>query len=421
VPEGRFGSTRRAATKRRQGGCSNSRDAPRRAVSPVRWTACNLRRSDVSPFDNGPTMLLMARPDDHSFPTFWRLQALGWTGLYALTVLDALPYIGHDPASLWRRLGASAVICGIFFLVSCCLLRPICRSLVERSLSWFQLQLRAFGWASLIGGSIGVLVQFAALHFPEPDWNDLISNYVRYTILLMFWCNLYFSIKQWKRSIQEREDRVRAEADAREARLSALRYQLNPHFLFNSLNAVSTLAVEGDVPASTRMLAQIADLLRVTLDGKKPFEVTLSEEMTFTERYLAIEQTRLGHRLQVELALAADTFEAAVPSMLLQPLVENAVRHGIAPVVGGGRMAIRSERKDQMLRIVISNTGPRSARPRETPGGIGLANTIERLRTMYGPNHRFELEWPETGGCNVLIEIPFRRVPQRLEELACAY
>jgi two-component system, LytTR family, sensor kinase len=362
----------------------------------------------------------MAMREDHSFPTFWRLQALGWTGLYALTFLDAIPYISHEPAALWRRVWGSAVICGILFLVSC-LLRLICRALLERSLSWFQLQLRAFVWASILGGAVGAFVQTMALRFPQPDWADLISNYLRYSILLLFWCNLYFSIKQWKRSIQEREDRARAEADAREARLSALRYQLNPHFLFNSLNAVSTLAVEGDVPASTRMLAQIADLLRVTLDGKKPFEVTLSEEMAFTKRYLAIEQTRLGHRLQVELTIAADTFEAAVPSMLLQPLVENAVRHGIAPVVGGGKMAIRSELKDQMLRIEISNTCPRCARPRETAGGIGLANTIERLRTMYGPNHRFELQWPETGGCNVLIEIPFRRVPQKLEELACAY
>jgi two-component system, LytTR family, sensor kinase len=268
---------------------------------------------------------------------------------------------------------------------------------------------------------VGALVQFIALHFPNPDWNDLISNYLRYSILLFCWCNLYFSIKQWQRSIQEREGLARAEADAREARLSALRYQLNPHFLFNSLNAVSTLAVVGDVAAATRMLAQIADLLRATLDGKRPFEVPLSEEIAFTERYLAIEQTRLGHRLQVQLAIPAETLEAAVPSMLLQPLIENAVRHGIAPVVGGGRIAIRSTLRGQVLRVAIDNTGPRSARPRPTSGGIGLANTTERLRTLYGPNHRFELHWPETGGCSVLIEIPFRKVPQRLEELACEY
>ncbi|HXW89131.1 MAG TPA: hypothetical protein VEK33_01155, partial [Terriglobales bacterium] len=128
-----------------------------------------------------------------------------------------------------------------------------------------------------------------------------------------------------------------------------------------------------------------------------------------------------GHRLQVELAIAVETLGAAVPSMLLQPLIENAVRHGIASVVGGGRIAIRSTLHGQMLRVAIDNTGPRGARPRPTNGGIGLANTAERLRTLYGPNYRFELQWPETGGCNVLIEIPYRRVPQKLEELVCVY
>jgi two-component system, LytTR family, sensor kinase len=367
----------------------------------------------------------MTTRDDHSFPTFWRLQALGWTGLYAFLALDALPYIGHEPTSLWARIWGNTLACGILFFASC-FLRLVCRTLVRRSLSWFQLQLRAFCWASLVGGVVGVLVQFIALHFPEPDWAELISNYLRYSILLLFWCNLYFSIKQWKRSIQEREDlaqerehRARVEVDAREARLSALRYQLNPHFLFNALNAVSTLAIEGDTPAVTRMLAQIADLLRATMDGDRPFEVSLSEEMILTERYLAIEQTQLGERLQVELSIATETLGAAVPSMLLQPLVENAVRHGIAPVIEGGKIAIRSALNNQTLQIFMSNTGPRNAQPHKMSGGIGLTNTVERLETLYGPNHKFELEWPEAGGCSMLIEIPFRRVPQRLEELAC--
>lgn len=362
----------------------------------------------------------MTARDDHTFPTYWRLQALGWIGMYALTVLDALPYINHDPSSLWRRIGGNAIACGMLFSVSC-VLRPVCRSLVNRSLPWFQLQLRAFGWASLLGGSVGVLVQFIALHYPEPDWTDLVSNYLRYSILLLFWCNLYFNIKQWQHSSQEREHLARVEADAREARLSALRYQLNPHFLFNSLNAVSTLAVEGNTAGVTRMLAQIADLLRASLDAERPFEVSLSEEMTFTGHYLAIEQTQLGERLCVELTIAPETLSAAVPSMILQPLVENAVRHGIAPIVDGGKIAIRSELNAQTLRIFIKNTGSRNTLRDKASGGIGLANTVERLRTMYGPNHKFDIQWPETGGCCVLLEIPFHKALQRREESVCAF
>jgi two-component system, LytTR family, sensor kinase len=379
-----------------------------------------LGQSDISLLSISPKIRLMAKRNDCSFPTFWRLQALGWSGLYALTMLDALPYISREPSWLWRRVGGNSIACATLFLASC-ILRPICRSLAERALPWFQLQFRAFCWSSLLGGTVAFLVQLIVLHFPEPNWTDLISNYLRYSIFLLFWCNLYFSIKQWQRSIQEREHLSRVEGDAREARLSALRYQLDPHFLFNSLNAVSTLAVEGDIPAVTRMLAQIGDLLRVSLDGGRPLEIAFSEEINFTERYLAIEQTQFGERLQVEWSIATETLNAAVPSMLLQPLIENAVRHGIAPVVEGGKIAIHSAVNGLTLQILINNTGPRNAQPNKTGTGIGLANTVERLRTLYGPNQRLNLQWPEAGGCGVCIEIPFRRAPERLEELACAH
>src|SRR5260370_39421155 len=124
-----------------------------------------------------------------------------------------------------------------------------------------------------------------------------------------------------------------------EARLLARRYQLNPHFLFNSLNAVSTLVLDGNAPAATRMLAQIGDLLRTSLDSEVTAEVTLSQELAFTEGYLAIEQTRLGERLRIDIAVPLDTRDALVPNMLLQQLVENAVRYVVAPLFDGGRIA----------------------------------------------------------------------------------
>lgn len=352
---------------------------------------------------------------------------MGWIGFYALTILDALPYAYVAPAKTWPIVLWSTFVYGLLFVASC-VLRPVCRSLLRRPRPWLQFQFHAFLWALLLGIPVAALVQIVALHSPEPNKMDLISNYLRYPMLLVLWCNLFFSIKHWQRSVQEREylaqereHRARVEADAREARLSALRYQLNPHFLFNSLNAVSTLAIEGDIPAVTRTLAQIADLLRMTLYGERPHEVALAEEMIFTERYLAIEQTQLGERLQVEVSITTETLAAAVPSMLLQPLVENAIRHGIAPMIEGGTIVIRSELRGQTLQIMVNNTGPRNARPDTKDRGIGLANTAERLQTLYGANHQFTLRWPETGGCDVLIEIPFRRVPQRLEELTCAY
>jgi two-component system sensor histidine kinase AlgZ len=211
-----------------------------------------------------------------------------------------------------------------------------------------------------------------------------------------------------------------------------LRYQLNPHFLFNSLNAASTLVLDGDAPGATRMLAQIGDLLRTTLEHDALQETPLSQELAFIEQYLAIEQTRLGKRLRVEMFVSPDTLDAIVPGMLLQPLVENAVRHGVAPLIGGGTIRIESRLNADRLLIAISNSGPRhgaegpsrsNGKPSCANGkvrGIGLKNTGERLKTLYGNDHRFLLQWPEAGGCEAMIEVPFRRAVQAVEGDACA-
>jgi two-component system, LytTR family, sensor kinase len=350
-------------------------------------------------------------------PTFWQLQATGWIGLYALLIVTALTRVPYSTIAIL----SGTLRCVLWFIASCGL-RFICRSLLRHPHSWLQLELRVFGWCLLAGASAPfLLVSLAALYFHQFGWRGATRDSVSGFVLMLLWCNLYFSIKQWQRSTQERERLLRAEADAREARLSALRYQLNPHFLFNSLNAASTLALEGDVPAATHMLAQIADLLRTSLDTQPALEVPLAEEMVFTQRYLAIEQTRLEDRLQVDLAIAAETLEAAVPSMLLQPLVENAIRHGIAPLVDGGRVTIQSRLQDSQLRILIKNTGSRVVPASTRAGGIGLTNTAERLKTLYGAGHRLDLQWPDTGGCEVLIEIPFRRVVHGAEGASCGY
>jgi two-component system, LytTR family, sensor kinase len=353
---------------------------------------------------------------DLTFPSYWRLQVTGWLGLFPLMLAVGLT---AGPFRL-EMLRDVTIRWGTWFGLSN-VLRGVCRSLLRRSLGWFQLELRAFGWSLLVGIFAAIL-----LHAPNV-WlgfhhilGAVTRDSVQSSILLLLWCNLYLSIKQFQQSVQEHARLIRAEADAREARLSALRYQLNPHFLFNSLNAVSTLAVKGNVPAATRMLSQIADLLRRSLDTRLGVEVALSEEMVFTERYLAIEQNRLGDRLQVDLAISAETRNAAVPSMLLQPLVENAIRHGIAPVVEGGKVGIHSRLNGTRLQIAITNTGPRAARPAKNSNSIGLTNTTERLQTLYGDNHTMNLHWPDSGGCEVLIEIPFRRASHQ-EELACAY
>jgi two-component system, LytTR family, sensor kinase len=226
----------------------------------------------------------------------------------------------------------------------------------------------------------------------------------------------------WRQSTRERERLLRAEADAREAKLSALRYQLNPHFLFNALNAVSTLVLDGNAPAATRMLAQIGDLLRTILDGETKLEIPLSEEISFIEQYLSIEKTRLGSRLRVDLSIAPETLDALVPGMLLQPLVENAVRHGAAPLIDGGEVYVMSRLQNGNLYVIVRNSGP-PTQPRhqsDASAGIGLRNTAERLETLYSGRHTFELEWLPLGGCQVIIELPFRKNVPNEESQPCA-
>jgi len=355
------------------------------------------------------------------FPSFWKLQAVGWLGLYTLALLGLLPDLMQQPG---KACDLTMLMAGWF--LGSCLLRPICRSLRKRISPWLLLELSAFGCSATVGAAasaLGLAGMWYARGMHRIVWVDLTSNATRGIVVLFFWCTLYFSIKQWQQSVLERERLLRAEADARAARLDALRHQLNPHFLFNSLNAVVTLMHE-DATAAAEMLVQISDLLRTSLDDGLRLEVPLSQEMILTERYLAIERVRLGERLRVDVEIQAEALHAAVPSLLLQPLVENAVRHGVAPSgIKGGRIAIRGERRDSRLRLTISNTGTSSrdafVQRRRTSNGIGLANTIERLRGLYGDDHSLGLQWPDGGGCEVTIELPFRTTFTDLQVSAC--
>jgi two-component system sensor histidine kinase AlgZ len=220
----------------------------------------------------------------------------------------------------------------------------------------------------------------------------------------------------------ERQRAAEAEALAREAQLEALRYQLNPHFLFNTLNTISTLVTEGDASAANRMLSHLARFLRVTLEGAKTDQIPLRQELSNAEEYLAIEKARLGDRLQVIWSIAPGTEDALVPILLLQPLAENAIRHGIAPRPEGGVLHISADRDGRRLRCRISDDGVGrhtlangERRPRH---GIGLANTIKRLRVLYGEDHYLAVRWPENGGCSVEIDLPF--VSQEAREPAHA-
>jgi two-component system, LytTR family, sensor kinase len=362
-------------------------------------------------------MLLMKRQNALQLRSFWQFQIIGWACFYLYDLLSSIL------ALLGKResIDEETVPVMLMFLASCAL-RPFCRRLMAQSESWI-----AFEWKAAVAvvavsipvtcGS-GLILQFTH----RVTLSGMVSVLAWSAFVLFMWCSLYFSIKQWQQSSEEKQRLLRAESEVREAKLLALRYQLNPHFLFNSLNAVSTLILDGNAPAATRMLAQIGDLLRSSLDSEVTAEVALAQELVFTERYLAIEQTRLGDRLKFNIEIPFEIRDALVPSMLLQPLVENAVRYGIAPLVEGGWITIDSALHANRLRIVIVNSGRRGEGGQTKNGnGIGLGNAAERLKSLYGTDFAFSLGWPEAGGCEVVLELPLRRSPKLQEASPCEF
>lgn len=196
-------------------------------------------------------------------------------------------------------------------------------------------------------------------------------------------------------------------AQLAQAQLQALRMQLHPHFLFNTLNAISTL-VHKDPEAADHMIARLSDLLRMSLENVGVQEVPLAQEIGFLERYLDIERTRFGDRLVVRMDVAPDTLDASTPYLILQPLVENAIRHGLASRATAGLVSIRTRRTDDMLILEIRDDGPGVPAGGPPKRGVGLSSTQARLEGLYGAAHRFAWTNGEAGGSVVTVAFPFR-------------
>jgi len=209
----------------------------------------------------------------------------------------------------------------------------------------------------------------------------------------------------------------RLEASLSRANLEALRMQLNPHFLFNTLNTVSVLALKGDKHRVVRMINRLSDLLRLSLENSRQ-TISLREELDILERYLEIEQVRFRERLVVETSVPAALFDAEVPSLVLQPLVENAIKHGIGRQIEGGRIHIAATRLGGRLELSVHDTGAgfRKEQLGTNGTGVGLSNTAARLEQLYGSDQSLTRKNAAEGGALVVISIPFRLVPAELKQ-----
>ena len=247
----------------------------------------------------------------------------------------------------------------------------------------------------------------------EPTWLGTFSRLLGTTLLLnlpVYWLIVAAAhVERLVRTAREKDRRqLRLEAQLADARLQALRTQLQPHFLFNALNTVSVLMHE-NVDSANRVLLQLSALLRRSLDSTQAHEVTLGEEIAFLQNYLEIEQARFGGRLSYRILIPDHVLEARVPNLILQPLVENALRHGLATRAGPGRVDIQAHRQGDALLLRVVDDG--RGLPPATTERVGLANTRARLRLLYADRQRFDVRNSDDGGVIAEIELPWRTAP----------
>jgi two-component system, LytTR family, sensor kinase len=236
----------------------------------------------------------------------------------------------------------------------------------------------------------------------------LLAVFPAWTLMYTTTLGIGFGIQYFQRYRNHQLRASRLESQLAQARLQALNMQLHPHFLFNTLNSISTL-MHRDVYAADRMLSRLEDLLRLTLAKSGAQEVPLRDELALLEPYMEIEQTRFGTRLSVEWEVEAEALDASVPQLILQPLVENAIKHGIAPRSAPGRIRIAAQRVGEMLELEVSDNGPGISDHSPRRGqGVGLSNTRARLKQLYPSQHRLEIGNAMEGGACIRIYLPFR-------------
>jgi len=257
-------------------------------------------------------------------------------------------------------------------------------------------------------------------------WNDFGGWLFASIIIFVCWAAFYHGIKYYQllqsehatlltieaENKEEQLKRSRAETIAHEAQLKMLRYQLNPHFLFNTLNAIASLVQGKHSDNANTMIVQLSNFLRYSLESDPIQRVSLAEELEALRLYLNIEQTRFGERLQLNFDIDEAANPIKVPSLLLQPLVENAIKYAIAPMENGGEIGILAKLDGDYLIVEVSDTGPgvlMSKNDKAAGVGIGLKNTIDRLDTFYGDQYVFQLGVSDLGGLKIFIRLPLEK------------
>lgn len=241
-------------------------------------------------------------------------------------------------------------------------------------------------------------------HWLHKFYNSLLAYVFLYGAILA----VTYGLDSRERLARQRTETARLNEQLSKAQLDALRRQVEPHFLFNTLNAIAGLVREHRNDAAVSMIVGLSDFLRRVIKDSPGQQVRLAEEMEFTQKYLDIEKMRLADRLRVSVNVPHELLSAQVPGLILQPIVENAIKHGISKRVNGGEICITADRSNGMLRLSVANDGPVLARDEQTDSGIGLSNVRTRLHGLYGNQFRLTIKNRDQTGVEVSVSLPFR-------------
>jgi len=337
---------------------------------------------------------------------FWILNLAGWTGYTLAAWLGAL---AHEKPEAYFAVILGTAVAGLVITI---FLRLIYRELWDRSLATLTIGMLvtsyvfSFGWQWLHN-----IMYF---DWVKNSWRpehlmDFVSGILGSFYILLCWSGLYFGIKYYLQLQEQTQQTLAATSAAHQAQLKMLRYQLNPHFLFNTLNAISTLILDGKNDIANKAVSRLSDFLRYTLDNDPMSRVTLGSELSAIDLYLEIEKVRFGDRLIIEKSIEAKAQDALVPSLILQPLIENAIKYAITPCEEGGTLRISARVQHQTLVLQLSDTGPGlgNGNNGQKSSGVGLKNTRERLQQLYGDNQAFTLAPNEPAGLRITINIPY--------------
>jgi two-component sensor histidine kinase len=335
---------------------------------------------------------------------FWLLQALAWSGLFVSYFFGTV--VAQQPLDIVRTI---PLISLAGFLASTPL-RYVCRRLWKLPLPKLVMGAVLAAFVAAVSWRVCVNLIYANLA-PDviilPGWAAYFTGITSGMCVMMCWVGLYFGFRYYESLQDQREIALRAMALAQQAQLKMLRYQLNPHFLFNTLNGISTLILDNRNGLANRAVIALAEFLRYTLEQDPMKRVTLAQELDAINLYLEIEKLRFGPRLAVLYVIDEPASHALVPSLLLQPLIENALKYAVAPREQGGTIRVEGHVQQGMLQLTVRDDGPGIA-DEHSPGercGVGIRNTRERLQVLYGDYCRMTVNNAHPG-LSVMLQFP---------------